>query len=115
MEMILVDWTRMGRTFCVAGVVAEGLNWKTVRPLRASAPTRRGGAPSLWGIIELLLNGPQSAPLPRNVGWLPDQVAGLRRWDIVELTRPKAAAIEPPHTEDLWVRGLRATGSSASL
>jgi hypothetical protein len=35
MEMILLDWTRMGRSYCLAGVVAETGGLRTVRSLLA--------------------------------------------------------------------------------
>ena len=63
MEMILVDWTRMGKTFCVAGVVAEGPGWRTVRPLPATgARAGTGGRGGLSGVLDTLLYGPKSAP-----------------------------------------------------
>jgi hypothetical protein len=44
--MILLDWTRMGKTYCLAGVVVEGQFVRTVRPLLAKyrdAQVRNGG------------------------------------------------------------------------
>src|SRR5437868_8860700 len=34
-DMILLDWTRMGRTFCVAGAVVQAGQYRVVRPLLA--------------------------------------------------------------------------------
>jgi len=71
MEMILVDWTRMGRTYCIAGLVSEGQGWRTVRPMPVAS---RGGSgrPRLWGVVDALLSDPPkpgpSQP-PANVGW----------------------------------------------
>ncbi|HXG11727.1 MAG TPA: 3-oxoacyl-[acyl-carrier-protein] synthase III C-terminal domain-containing protein [Gemmataceae bacterium] len=33
MDMILLDWTRMGKSYCLAGVVAERGRYRVVRPL----------------------------------------------------------------------------------
>jgi hypothetical protein len=49
MEMILLDWTRMGKSFCLAGVVAEGRELRVVRPLLKcgwEAPVRNVGRPA---------------------------------------------------------------------
>ena len=119
--MILVDWTRMGKTFCVAGVVAEVPGWRTVRPLPVPLRTPSRPRAGLRGVIEALISGPKNTaapsdpPLPRNVGWFSNRLARVHRWDIVELMYPHSAEIEPPHTEDLWVCGLRPTGRSATL
>jgi hypothetical protein len=85
MEMILLDWTRMGRTYCLAGVVAEAGSYRVVRPL----PGRQRKSPQ------------------RNVGWSPFMLEGHRRWEIFELVRPEPAHSEPPHLEDHWVASLR--------
>jgi hypothetical protein len=69
MEMILLDWTRMGRTYCLVGVVAEAGKYRVVRPL----PSRQRNSPQ------------------RNVGWSPFLLEGHRRWEIFELIKP-----EPP-------------------
>jgi len=85
MDMILLDWTRMGRSYCLAGAVAEGGRWRVVRPLLAR-----------W----------RDAPV-RNVGWSAYLLDGRLRWEVFELVGPEAARPEPPHVEDLWVRSLR--------
>lgn len=117
MEMILVDWTRMGKTFCIAGLVSEGQGWRTVRPMpvgvRVVSPR-----PGMWGIVDAVLAGPpkpaRTEP-PPNVGWFPDQLGNLRRWDTVELVGPKPVELEPPHTEDVLVHALRPTGRSVPV
>jgi hypothetical protein len=91
-EMILVDWTRMGRSFCLAGAVFENKQWRMVRPLPANS---------------------RQAPL-RNVGWSAYLMDGHARWEILELIGPQPAVPEPPHLEDLWVRAMRSCRSSAS-
>jgi hypothetical protein len=117
MEMILVDWTRMGRTYCIAGLVSEGQGWRTVRPMPVAS---RGGAgrPRLWGVVDALLAGPpkpRPSQPPANIGWSSGQLGMLQRWDIVELVGPKQAEAEPPHVEDIWVQALYTTGKSVPL
>jgi hypothetical protein len=90
--MILLDWTRMGRSYCVAGVVAEAGRLRTVRPLLARF---------------------RDAPV-RNVGWSPFLLDGHQRWEVFELIGPEDAPPEPPHREDVWVRVLRPMGRSAA-
>src|SRR5438034_10506500 len=36
MEMVLLDWTRMGRSFCVAGAAFPDTHYRLVRPLWAN-------------------------------------------------------------------------------
>jgi hypothetical protein len=83
--MILLDWTRMGKTYCVAGVVVDDLDVRVVRPLR----------------VEF-----RDAPV-RNVGWSPYLLDGHVRWESFELVGAVPARPEPPHLEDVWVRALR--------
>jgi hypothetical protein len=83
--MILLDWTRMGKTYCLAGVVAENGAYRVVRPILARH---------------------RDASV-RNAGWSPYLVDGHSRWEVFELIAPEPAAIEPPHLEDLWVRVLQ--------
>jgi hypothetical protein len=85
MDMILLDWTRMGRNYCLAGAVLDHSGVRIVRPLSARH---------------------RNAPV-RNVGWSAWQLDGRSRWEIFELLGPEPAAAEPPHLEDLWVRALR--------
>src|SRR6516165_6334398 len=63
MEMILLDWTRMGHTYCLAGVVAEAGGYRVVRPL----PSRQRNSPQ------------------RNVGWSPFMLEGHGRGEILVL------------------------------
>jgi hypothetical protein len=83
--MILLDWTRMGRSYCLAGAVAEGNSYRIVRPL----PIRYRPSPI------------------RNVGWSPFLLEGHTRWEIFELVGLQKADSERPHVEDCWVGGLR--------
>lgn len=85
MDMILLDWTRMGKWYCLAGAVDEGGAYRTVRPLQAHF---------------------RDAPV-RNVGWSAFLLDGHKRWEVFELIDPKPAAAQPPHLEDVWVRSLR--------
>ncbi len=92
MDLILVDWTRMGRSYCLAGAVAEAGGWRVVRPL---------------------LGRYRTAPV-RNAGWSAYLLDGHRRWEVFEVIAPQAAAPEPPHLEDHWVRTLLPRGYLAS-
>jgi hypothetical protein len=89
--MILVDWTRMGRSYCLAGAVPEPGRVRIVRPL----PARSRGLPL------------------RNAGWSPWLLDGHSRWEVFELAGPVEAPAEPPHLEDVWVRSLRPRRSLA--
>src|SRR6266404_35831 len=90
--MILLDWTRMARTYCLAGAVYQDRQWRIVRPLLTKF--REGTV--------------------RNVGWSAYLMDGHTRWEMMELIGPLPAAPEPPHLEDLWVRAMRSRRSSAS-
>ncbi len=83
--MILLDWTRMGKIYCLAGAVAEKDGYRVVRPLLAR----------------------YREAAVRNVGWSGYLLDGHQRWEIFELLGPEPAAADPPHLEDLWVRALR--------
>jgi hypothetical protein len=84
MEMVLLDWTRMGKSYCLAGAVAERDGWKMVRPLLARQ---------------------RQAPV-RKVGWSPFRLERHSRWEVFQLIGPEPAAPVPPHLEDTWVRNL---------
>lgn len=88
MDMILLDWTRMGRSYCLAGVVDQEGPVRVVRPL---------------------LTKFQQATV-RNVGWSPYLLDGHSRWETFELVGPVPADPQAPHFEDLWVRGLKPRG-----
>ena len=91
--MILLDWTCMGKTYCIAGVVQNQGQWRVVRPM----PKCNHALPV------------------RNVGWSPYQMDGRQRWQVFELVRPEAAPPLPPHVEDVWVRELRTQGRLADV
>jgi hypothetical protein len=82
--MILLDWTRMGKSYCLAGVIVQGLDVRVVRPLLVK---HRGEC-------------------VRNVGWPPCLLDGHARWELFELVGAEPAEPEPPHLEDVWVRSL---------
>jgi hypothetical protein len=92
MHLILLDWTRMGKTYCLAGVVLDDLDVRIVRPLPARNRTDD----------------------VRKWGWSPYLLDGHGRWALFELIHPEPAAAEAPHTEDVWVRELRPLRRSAS-
>jgi hypothetical protein len=84
-DMILLDWTRMGKTYCIAGAVLENGRYRVVRPLLAKN---------------------RAAPV-RNVGWSSYLLDGHARWEVFELIGPEPAEPQAPHLEDLWVRSLQ--------
>jgi hypothetical protein len=90
--MILLDWTRMGRSYCLAGVVQQDGLLRVVRPLQVRN---------------------RDAPV-RNVGWSPFLMDGHSRWEIFELVGAQSAVNSPPHQEDIWVRSMRPLGTLAS-
>lgn len=92
MDMVLLDWTRMGKMYCLAGVVQQNGQLRIVRPLPAEN---------------------RAAPV-RNAGWSPYLMDGHSRWEIFELIDPKPAEASPPHLEDLWVRGMKSRRSMAN-
>jgi hypothetical protein len=89
--MILLDWTRMGKLYCLAGVVQHNGQLRVVRPLPIA----------------------QRTATVRNVGWSPYLMDGHSRWEIFELLDPKPAEPSPPHLEDVWVRGMQSRRSFA--
>jgi hypothetical protein len=86
-DLVLLDWTRMGSFYCLAGATLQNGQVVVVRPL----PARQRDAPV------------------RNVGWSPYLMDGHRRWQVFNLVAPQAAEPQPPHCEDVWVRDLRPT------
>jgi hypothetical protein len=90
--MILLDWTRMGLNVCLAGAVPQAGGYRIVRPLLPQA-------------------GHEGV---RNFGWRHHVLRGRSRWEMFELIGWSAAAPEPPHLEDLWVRRLRPLNRSAT-
>ncbi|HTU19866.1 MAG TPA: hypothetical protein VMG10_17520 [Gemmataceae bacterium] len=91
MEMVLLDWTRMGKLYCLAGVVQQNGQLCVVRPLPAAQ---------------------RAAPV-RNIGWSPYLMDGHSRWEIFKLIDPQPAEPSPPHLEDVWVRGMKSRRSLA--
>jgi hypothetical protein len=85
MEMILLDWTRMGRSYCVTGAVQVNGQLRIVRPLPRHL---------------------REAPV-RNTGWSSFQMDGHSRWEVLEFEAPEPAPPQAPHLEDAWVVTLR--------
>jgi hypothetical protein len=90
--MVLLDWTRMGHSFCLAGAVYQEKQWRIVRPL-----------------LRKLRDAPR-----HNAGWPAYLMEGHTRWEIFELIGPQLANSESPHLEDLWVRAMRSRRRLAS-
>lgn len=83
MDLILLDWTRMGKAYCLAGVTKQNNQYCVVRPLEVRAAQER------------------------KRGWTPWQMDGHSRWEICEMVNPRPATPEPPHLEDVLVRDLK--------
>jgi hypothetical protein len=92
-DIILLDWTRMGRVYCLAGAILQAGGWRIVRPM----PVR----------------GRQS-PIANN-GWSPYLMDGHARWQVFEMVHPVPAGAMPPHLEDVWVQSLRPRRQVATL
>ena len=85
MDMVLLDWTRMGQFYCLAGVILQEGKTRVVRPL----PARNREGPE------------------RKLGWYSARMDGHCRWEVFELVGPEPADPQPPHLEDVWVQALR--------
>lgn len=85
MDMTLLDWTRMGRTYCVTGAAVVDGQIRILRPLPRAQ---------------------REAPV-RNIGWSPFQLDGHSRWEMFEVIAPEPAPPQAPHLEDAWVLSLR--------
>ena len=86
MEFVLLDWTRMGRSYCLAGVVGDKGSYHVVRPL---------------------LSRYKDAPV-RNTGWSAWQIDGHGRWEVFELIAPEPAP--PGRVYQLWLLVADRTG-----
>jgi hypothetical protein len=84
-DIVLLDWTRMGRFYCLAGALVQAGGYRIVRPLPAFVRDRA---------------------LPQN-GWPAHDLDGHSRWEVFEMVRPAPADSPPPHLEDAWVSSLR--------
>jgi hypothetical protein len=84
-NMVLLDWTRMGKSYCLAGAVVVDGQYRIVRPLLRK---HRGEG-------------------QRKAGWSAYLLDGHSRWEIFTLIGAQAADPAPPHLEDLWVRAMK--------
>jgi hypothetical protein len=90
-EMVLLDWTRMGKTYCLAGVVTHKGQMRVVRPILAT----------------------HREHTDRKIGWFARLLEGRSRWEIFDIVGGLPAGEEPPHLEDWWAHGLRSRGRLA--
>src|SRR5262245_34248853 len=91
-EMILLDWTRMSRSYYLSGAVLEGGKPRIIRPLMAHG---------------------RESPV-RNTGWSGFLLDGHARWEIFEVIGSRTAEPVPPHLEDVWVRAIKPCRTTAS-
>lgn len=84
MEFVLLDWTRMGRVYCLAGAVFQAGQYRIVRPL----PSRFKDGDAM------------------KLGWSPFLIDGHSRWEVFDLVHPVPARVLAPHLEDVWVTTL---------
>jgi hypothetical protein len=84
-DVILLDWTRMGRIYCLAGAITQAGQIRIVRPMPGRA---------------------RNSPIANN-GWSPFLMDGHSRWEIFEMIHPVPAGATAPHLEDVWVHSLR--------
>jgi hypothetical protein len=137
MAMILLDWARMGTSYCVSGAVVndnrkptsiaskvlssvgypEGRSAPTIRASPAKA-TQPSAAPSSTTanqvrMVRTLLARYRQTPV-RNAGWSSYLMDGHSRWESFELIGLAETAPEPPHLEDISVRSFRSRKILAS-
>ena len=65
MDIVLLDWTRMGRYYCLAGVIVQAGEYRIVRPLPA-------------------LDRHKCAPIN---GWFASRLDGHSRWEVFEMVQ----------------------------
>lgn len=92
MDFILIDWTRMGKSYCLAGAIFQAGSYRIVRPIPHTA----------------------KKSIHPNVGWSPYLMDGHARWEVFQLQRPEPATTAAPHREDIWVRNLERQRRTAS-
>ena len=107
MSFVLLDWTRMGKGYCLAGAVLDGTIVRIIRPLSIHHQ-RAGGRPGgVISLIRSLFVRDPPADGDRTVCWPAFLMAGRSRWEVFDLVSPRPAMPHGPHLEDTWVRGLR--------
>lgn len=107
MSFVLLDWTRMGKGYCLAGAVLDATDMRIIRPL--SIHDQRGGS-SLGGLLSLIRSFFVRDLPPegdRSVSWPAYLLTGRSRWEVLDLVSPRPATPQCPHLEDTWVRSLR--------
>jgi hypothetical protein len=92
MDLIVLDWTRMGHQHCLAGAAVQAGEIRVVRPLPARARSADTTHP----------------------GWSPSSLHGRSRWQVFEMVKPAPGQPAAPHLEDVWVHDLRPTARQAT-
>lgn len=106
MSFVLLDWTRMGKGYCLAGAVLDGTAVRIVRPLSIYHQHRSGGSSGLISLIRSFFVRDPPAEGDRTVAWPAYLLAGRTRWEVFDLVSPRPATPDSPHLEDTWVRSL---------
>jgi hypothetical protein len=83
-DIVLLDWTRMAKSYCLAGAIFVDGQYRIVRPLLRH---RDDGE--------------------RKAGWSAYLLDGHSRWETFTLIGAHAVEPDPPHLEDLWVRAMK--------
>lgn len=107
MSFVLLDWTRMGRGYCLAGAVLGGTAVQIVRPLSVRRQRAGGGPGGVISLIRSFFVRDLPPEGDRMVSWPAFLMAGRSRWEVFDLVSPRPATSHGPHLEDTWVRGLR--------
>jgi hypothetical protein len=106
MSFVLLDWTRMGKGYCLAGAVFDGTEARVIRPLSIHHQ-RAAGGPGVISLIRSFFVRSRPAEGDRTVAWPAFLMAGRSRWEVFDLVLSRPATPRAPHLEDTWVRGLR--------
>ncbi len=106
MSFVLLDWTRMGKGYCLAGAVVDGTAARTIRPLSIHHQRGAGAPAGLISLIRSFFIRDPPAEGDRRVGWPAFLMAGRSRWEVFKLASPRLATPESPHLEDTWVRSI---------
>ncbi len=107
MSFVLLDWTRMGKGYCLAGVILDAKGARVIRPLSIHHQRSAGRPGGVIALIRSLFIRDRPADGDRAVAWPAFLMAGRSRWEVFDLVSQRTATPQRPHLEDTWVRSLR--------